>query len=174
MNDQKSFFARIAADTNIYKINQVSHESFKYGAPIIIKSEFGEDLAYVTSFPFDSKADTPHCSNASFIRYAQEDDFEKVKKREEKSKNLKAQIRQMSHKRNLEMNITHILVPLDEASIGVFYTATDRVDFRELLKDLRSEFKGKKIIMRQVGNKARQDSFALDARIPFQKRRFYS
>lgn len=55
----------------------------------------------------------------------------------------------------LEMKITEIEFQSDEKKVTVFYTANERVDFRELIKLYASEFRTK-IEMRQIG--ARQES----------------
>ncbi|MEX1098849.1 MAG: PSP1 C-terminal domain-containing protein, partial [Bacteriovoracaceae bacterium] len=73
----------------------------------------------------------------------------------------------------LKMNITHVLLPLKGKSLVIYYTAKSRVDFRELLKRLRGEFK-QKIVMRQIGSRDRMDSFVLDSRIPLNSFRISS
>lgn len=59
---------------------------------------------------------------------------------------------------DLEMKVSVVEVQADSKKITFFYTAENRVDFRELIKVFASEFKAK-IEMRQIG--ARQESAKL-------------
>lgn len=175
MNEKKSntFLARVMADTNIYQV-KLGRNDFQYGAQVVIKTEFGEDLAFITSFLFDAPKDNgKKFLKARFVRYATEEDKELGAIKLAESRMARKEIVETSLKLGLDMNITHVLLPLSGNGMAVYYTANDRVDFRELLKILRESFK-EKIVMRQIGSKARMDSFALDVRIPQNKHRLSS
>ncbi|MCO4752996.1 MAG: hypothetical protein KC478_00870 [Bacteriovoracaceae bacterium] len=160
----KFFTARVMADTNLYIVELGSNE-FTYGKEVIVKTEFGNDLAYITSFPFDTAEEVKGHLSGPMLRYANDSDKEAAKVSGQKSITVKKEITKLAQELNLEMNITHILCPLEGKTIAVYYTAKGRVDFRELLKQLRS-LRKEKIIMRQIGTKERFDSFAMDARTP--------
>jgi cell fate regulator YaaT (PSP1 superfamily) len=161
MEDQKSnfFFARVFSDTNLYKVNLSSNQVFKYGAEVIIQSEFGLNIAVVTSFETSSeKHNMKSHPSGNLIRYANIEDKAKRLQLDKKSTSIKAEINVFVHQLNLEMNLTNILIPLSEDSICVYYTATERVDFRDLLIKLRNKYKSK-IFLRQISSKDRQSSF---------------
>lgn len=53
--------------------------------------------------------------------------------------------------RNLDMNLTQAKYTFDRKKITFYYTANARVDFRELLRDLTSEFRHTRIDLRHIG-----------------------
>lgn len=167
----KFFHARVAIDTNLYTV-PLRDENFRYGAQVILNTEFGEDLAYITSFPFEGKENAEF--NATFKRFATGEDKVLFRQRELEACKLKSEIRSMVKSLGLGMNLTHVLVPLKGQKICVYYTAKGRVDFRDLLKELARSYPGTKTVLRQIGPKERKDSFAIDARIPYGKRKFAS
>ncbi len=139
---KKYFHVRVAVDTNIYTI-PYDKELFRYGAELIVQTEFGEDLAYVTSFPFESDARPGHMARA--VRQATKEDRELSRERELQACQIKKEIRQLVHKLGLHMNLTHVLVPIKGKKICVFYTAKGRVDFRGLLRSLRPFIQGQRL-----------------------------
>lgn len=54
-------------------------------------------------------------------------------------------------KRGLVMNLVQTRYTFDRKKITFYYTAPERVDFRELLKDLTQEFKRVRIDLRHIG-----------------------
>ena len=59
--------------------------------------------------------------------------------------------REFAKNRKLNMNLTKVSYTFDRKKITFYYTAPERVDFRELLKDLTSEFKKVRIDLRHIG-----------------------
>lgn len=62
-----------------------------------------------------------------------------------------AKCRVFAQNRKLEMNLTQARYTFDRKKITFYYTATQRVDFRELLKDLTNEFRYTRIDLRHIG-----------------------
>jgi cell fate regulator YaaT (PSP1 superfamily) len=58
---------------------------------------------------------------------------------------------EMVKARGLNMNLTQTRYTFDKKKITFYYTAPERVDFRELLKDLTQEFKYVRIDLRHIG-----------------------
>jgi cell fate regulator YaaT (PSP1 superfamily) len=54
-------------------------------------------------------------------------------------------------KHKLSMNLTQCRLTFDKRKITFYYTAPERVDFRELLKDLTQTFKRVRIDLRHIG-----------------------
>lgn len=159
------FYARVLCDTNLYKVEISEEEQFHYGREVIIKTEFGEDFAVITSWKSSDHTSKVKCSKAFFIRYANSEDKLKKQELDTKAQLIKARINTCKDKLELKMQITHILLPLSGNSIGIFYVAQGRVDFRQLLTDLKKLFK-EKVIMRQISHKQREESFSFDPRTP--------
>ena len=158
-NKKPFFFARVFADTNLYKVYISEKQIFRYGAEVVIKTEFGQDLAVITSLKTDNEdSKEKFFDSGSLIRYATEEDKVQRKNLDKKIVELKAEINTLVDYLKLEMNITHVLIPLSDNSICIYYTARGRVDFRDLLTELRNKYKIK-ITMRQIGPKDRSSSF---------------
>ena len=75
------------------------------------------------------------------LRIATEKDENRKKQLEEKIPEALKTIKQKVKALNLEMKISDCYYTLDGAKLVIEFTAEDRVDFRELLKDLASYFK---------------------------------
>lgn len=163
--EKKYVYIRILADTNLYVV-ELDGLPFFHGKKVIVHTEFGEDLGFINSFPFDKKPeDKSIYFSGKLLRYATDEDIQHASDKLAESRKARLVVQGLTQKLNLEMNITHLLMPLKGKTLVIFYTADGKVDFRELLKMLRAEFK-EKIIMRQIRARDRLDSFYLDARNP--------
>ena len=91
----------------------------------------------------------------AIMRKASEADLEKMSELRAKEKNMLIKARVISRSLGLEMKIGDIEYQGDGKKATFFYTAENRIDFRELVKQFASEFKVK-IEMRQIG--ARQEA----------------
>jgi cell fate regulator YaaT (PSP1 superfamily) len=169
-NKNSFFYARVLSDTNLYKVLISPEDEFLYGAEIIIKTEFGMNLATITSWKSDKESTSQNkvFLSGKLIRYATELDKAQKKLLVHESNEIKRKVNELKSQNNLDMHITHILLPLCGKNIGIFYVAEKRVDFRQLLIDLRETFK-KKIILKQVSDKQREKSFTFDPRVPLHK-----
>jgi len=148
----------LSPDTPIYRLRLLySQETFlavyrednlAHGTMVIVPTRYGRDLAQVIS---SVKGKTPQVSEIAWIvRVATPEDLEKAKNNkkldEEAFKICKKKI--LDHKLEMKLVLVHYL--LEEAKILFFFTAENRVDFRELVKDLVSVFK-MRIELRQIG-----------------------
>ncbi|MDR2543480.1 MAG: hypothetical protein LBC80_08565 [Treponema sp.] len=148
----------IAPDTPIYRLRLLySQETFlavyrednlSPGTMVIVPTRYGRDLAQVIS-PVRGKL-PPVSEIAWIVRAASPEDLEKSRnnyKLEEEAFNIcKKKIQ--NHKLEMKLVLVHYL--LEEPKILFFFTAENRVDFRELVKDLVSVFK-MRIELRQIG-----------------------
>jgi cell fate regulator YaaT (PSP1 superfamily) len=89
------------------------------------------------------------------IRKAHERDIERLNDVRAKEKDTLIQARAISRSLNLNMKIGDIEYQGDGKKVTIFYTADNRVDFRELIRLYHRDF-NVKIEMRQIG--ARQES----------------
>ncbi|PPK96505.1 cell fate regulator YaaT (PSP1 superfamily) [Nonlabens xylanidelens] len=83
-------------------------------------------------------------------RIANEKDVEKWVTAREKEEPMKVRARQIAIRLQLKMKISDIEFQGDGSKATFYYTADDRVDFRELIREYASEFKTR-IEMRQIG-----------------------
>ena len=91
----------------------------------------------------------------NITRIANEQDADTIVEIRAKENDTMVRARAISRSMNLEMKIGDIEFQGDNKKVTIFYTADDRVDFRELVKVYAKEFKVK-IEMRQIG--ARQEA----------------
>jgi cell fate regulator YaaT (PSP1 superfamily) len=89
------------------------------------------------------------------LRLASEEDAEKLKELRASERDIMIKARVISRELNLDMKLGDVEFQGDGKKVTFFYTAENRVDFRELVKRYVSEFKVK-IEMRQIG--ARQEA----------------
>ena len=86
---------------------------------------------------------------------ATEEELEQSRKQKEREQEILIRSRAISRSLNLDMKICEVEVQADSKKGTFFYTADQRVDFRELIKLFAGDFK-MKVEMKQIG--ARQES----------------
>jgi len=175
MQQQKKsfFFARVFSDPTLYKINSSLTQQFRYGAEVIIETQYGTNIAVVTSWETNSEAKSPkRCLSGNLVRYATDEDKISRKLLDKEYPSIKAQINTLIERFSLNMNLTHILLPLSGNSICIYYTAPERVDFRQLLIELKSTFK-RKITLRQISHNERRSSFLYSTDLFFYNEQYF-
>jgi cell fate regulator YaaT (PSP1 superfamily) len=119
----------------------------KRGDKVVIETQNGPEIATVSGIT----RSTPNGADiGKIIRVCTEEDMKKREeniKREEEAFDI---TRDKIKKHNLDMKLVSVHYFLDENKIIFNFTADERVDFRELVKDLASVFK-KRIELRQIG-----------------------
>lgn len=84
------------------------------------------------------------------IRQVTEKDLEQYQKNNEKAQEAFKTCKEIIKRHGLEMRLVHCEYTLDASKVIFMYVSDDRVDFRELLKELASVFKCR-IELRQIG-----------------------
>lgn len=134
------------------------------GSLILARTEKGEEVlkAFLVNREiaqlFEKSDKTPE--PFEFLRVMTQEDmmiFEDLK-REEVTSFFKC--KDLVKKHNLTMNLVQCRITFDRRKISFYYTAPERVDFRELLKDLTQVFKRMRIDLRHIG--VRDESSIMD------------
>lgn len=124
-------------------------QNYERNTHIIVESKYGRDLAIITG-EVKCLTEIPEDYIIKFIRVANDADISKYEankvKSEEAVKICKEKIKE--HSLNMKLVSVHYLT--DEPKILFFFTADQRVDFRNLVKDLVAIFK-MRIELRQIG-----------------------
>ena len=94
----------------------------------------------------------PEVEFVEIVRLATAEDMKQNCENCKYARSLLPEIKKEADKLKLNMKIGFISVSLERNKISVHYTADDRVDFRELIKILGSNYKAR-IEMRQIGNR---------------------
>ncbi len=84
------------------------------------------------------------------LRKSTERDIESFQISKSREKEMLARSRAMARQLNLQMKLSEVDIQADGKKATFFYTADDRVDFRELIKLYAGDFKVK-VEMRQIG-----------------------
>ena len=148
----------IAPDTPIYRLRLIySHETFLAvyredqltpNTMVIVPTRYGRDMAQVIG---SVRGKLPPVSEIAWIvRIASKEDLDKACKNHQMEKEAFGICRKKIETHKLEMKLVLVHYLLEEPKILFFFTAENRVDFRELVKDLVSVFK-MRIELRQIG-----------------------
>lgn len=120
--------------------------SVKKGEFIVIESEKGQELVLVMG----NCVYTDDTKNYKFLRLATKEDIIKFDENEEKAQEFLNACKEEAEKLGLQMNLLKSYIPLNMTKVLFYYTAENRVDFRELVKIMAKRIK-MRIEMRQIG-----------------------
>jgi cell fate regulator YaaT (PSP1 superfamily) len=133
----------------------VSDEAFPYGKKVVVKTDRGEELVKVLK-SYEAGEDTLEKFGLSlkdlyeFERVPTEEDFNSFANNVFFARNALEVCREKAEKHGLEMKLVNCYVTLNRERIVFYFTAKNRVDFRQLVRDLASYFKTR-IELRQIG-----------------------
>ncbi len=90
--------------------------------------------------------------NFKFVKLATKKEIETNNENKDFAEKVKQETKKLIKKYDLEMKISDIKVTLDKSKVSIFFTSENRVDFRDLVKDLAGIFKTR-IELRQIGSR---------------------
>lgn len=123
-------------------------ETVAKGDMVIIPTRYGNELAVIQGIACDAMREKGEVQVIDRKASAQDlEQFKANKVKEEKAFNI---CRQKIEEHNLEMKLVSGHYLMDEPKILFYFTAEERVDFRELVRDLVAIFK-MRIELRQIG-----------------------
>lgn len=135
------------------------------GDTVAVESSPGHDIGIVTLTGElvriqmrKKKVRTPEDELPVVYRKATERDVEVWREAQEREVASMYKSRELAQRLGLKMKISDVEYQGDNGKATFYYTAEDRVDFRQLIKDMAGEFRVR-IEMRQIG--ARQESARL-------------
>jgi cell fate regulator YaaT (PSP1 superfamily) len=149
----------LSPDTPVYRLRLFySHETFlaayqgealNPGSMVLVPTRYGRDLAQIIG-PVHRNG--PHGGGeiARIERPASPEDLEKSAYNSQQEQEAFKICKQKIDTHNLEMKLVSVHYLLEEPKILFFFTAENRVDFRDLVKDLVGIFKTR-IELRQIG-----------------------
>lgn len=119
---------------------------------ILVKTANGSITGKITSEKKDVKNNENSSKMSRIIRKLTAEDLEKISKLEEKNNKARQICRKKIREHKLPMHIVKVHHFFEGNKIIFFFTSNNRVDFRNLVKDLASEFHSR-IELRQIGNR---------------------
>ena len=123
--------------------------NFKIGDLCVADSQYGEEIGRIVTSVRHISAHLDE-KFPKIKRRASAEDIKKMKLLEEKEKEALVIAREKAKKRELPMRIIKVRYMFDKSRIVFYFVADNRIDFRELVRDLAAIFKTR-IEMRQVG-----------------------
>lgn len=142
---------RFAKTGKLYYMNPLDCE-VKIGDKIVAMSERGQEIGRVVSIKttdefkkLDYKDDI-----IKVDRIATKQDIEKQKELDNEAKKALETCKKLAKKYKLDMKFIHAEYTLDKSKLTCYFVAEDRVDFREVVKELANEYRVR-IELRQVG-----------------------
>ncbi|MCY4162070.1 MAG: regulatory iron-sulfur-containing complex subunit RicT [Flavobacteriaceae bacterium] len=128
----------------------------KMGSLVIVQVDYGYDIGVVAlrgeltrAQMRLKKVEIDDASIGYILRFPNQEEIERWHELQKKESRLQSRSRQMAMNLSLDMKISDVEFQADGRKAIFFYTADQRVDFRELIRVMASEFKIK-IEMRQV------------------------
>lgn len=120
------------------------------GDKVIVETSRGPEIARVTLAYKEVSNDEIVQPLRSVLRIATNDDIAREERNHKLEKDAAGIFRAKVEAHKLEMNLVSVEYSFDNSKLLFYYTAENRVDFRELVKDLASVFKTR-IELRQIG-----------------------
>lgn len=133
----------------IYYFNPLFNK-IKLGDKVIVETARGVECGEVVMV--DREIDETEFSSPikPIIRIATEQDFKTIEKNKQKEKDAFKICEEKIAAHKLKMNLIDVECTFDNNKLLFYFTAENRVDFRELVKDLASVFRTR-IELRQIG-----------------------
>ncbi len=131
--------------------------SLSIGDIVATQSKSGHDVGMITltgelvKVQMKKKKAAPNDEGLPKVyRKATQKDIDKWQKCRDKEDEIKKRSREMAILLNLQMKISDVEFQGDGSKATFYYTAEERIDFRQLIKDMAKDF-GIRIEMRQIG-----------------------
>lgn len=140
---------RFHKQDKIYDFNQGDFKLAK-GDTVIVETELGTEAGEVAYADREVTDDKTRDSYKPILRKATTTDLEKVKSYQARSEEAMTVCRDQLKELDLPMKLVDTHFAFDGSKVTVFFTAEERVDFRELVKKLTREFQ-KSVRLQQIG-----------------------
>lgn len=140
---------KLIKDFKVYYMDTETMD-LHYGDWCVAQTDRGIELARVTGPPKTIEPPKDSKSILKLVRLANEEDWKKVEENKKKGKEAFHICLKKIQQRDINMKLADVHYILDCGKIIFYFTAEERVDFRELVKDLVHQFKAK-IELRQIG-----------------------
>ena len=122
------------------------------GDAVMVETSMGTDIAHVVEEPIEMEDDQVGDDVLPVLRFANEKELERYELKKVKEKEAYDKCLQLIEKHDLDMNLVDAVFAFDGKKVVFYFTSDNRVDFRELVKDLASVFRAR-IELRQIGSR---------------------
>ena len=129
--------------------NNMDEENIKLGTNIIAETEKGKEVGKVVKLLLDKNL-SENTEVKDIIKVADKNDLLKEKLNKKEAEEILELSKKEAKKNNLNMKFLFAEYTFDKSKVTIYFTAEERVDFRELVKSLASKIKTR-IELRQIG-----------------------
>lgn len=143
------FFA--LKSTTIEAPYKEEYRNYNHGDWIIFKTDdFKEELGKIQKVIYSKSKSAKIDLSAEILRKASERDLQKKELSQSKEEPVKQEFEKLVKKMKLDMRLVSAHYSMDETMIYITFLSENRIDFRELVKDIAKKFQ-KKIHLQQIG-----------------------
>lgn len=148
---EKVIGVRFAKTGKLYYMDPLQFD-VKVGDKVVANSERGQEIARVVTIKtLEEFKEIGYTDKVEKIeRVATTKDIQQQKELDEEAKLSLVKCKKLARKYQLDMKFIHAEYTLDKSKLICYFVAEDRVDFREIVKDLANEYRVR-IELRQVG-----------------------
>lgn len=147
---ERMMLVRLRNSGQTYFYNAQDSLNVREGDYVIVEYDRGLDYGQIVS-PKDASSDT-HSKEPikKIVRIATDSDLKQIEENRAKAKEAFNTCLKKIEEHKLDMKLVHAEYSFDRSKIIFYFTASGRVDFRSLVKDLAKIFKVR-IELRQIG-----------------------
>ena len=158
MSNNEGYFVEVSYDSNKGKRHYYTLDNtLKTNDKVVIETTLGIELGSITS-SLIKESDSPYTDNSlTIIRSATKEDLQTYKNNKTDSEVASKIFNDCVKKLKLDMKLVNAIYTLDKTKILFSYVSEERVDFRELLKELSTSLKCR-IELKQIGARDRSKS----------------
>lgn len=125
-------------------------ENLEKGAKVVVETARGKEVGFVATDVYDEAEEKLVLPLAPILRVATEKDLSKMDELNKKRPKVISETTKLVNKYNLDMKIVDANFTLDGQKVIIDFVCEDRVDFRDLVKELAGVLK-LRIELRQIG-----------------------
>lgn len=136
-----------------YALNLPENVELEHGMLVLVRTEKGEEVAKVNKVnsQISKLWENKKPETLDYIRTLNKQDRNTLVELEKMQEEGFVKCKQLIANRKLVMTLVQCKYTFDKKKVTFYYIAPERVDFRELLKDLTQTFKRTRIDLRHIG-----------------------
>jgi cell fate regulator YaaT (PSP1 superfamily) len=108
---------------------------------VICRVDRGEDIARIVNISIDNEDIEKNTSVNNILRIANEEDLAKLEIVKQKELEAEKKFNKLLEKQKVNMKLVEVVYQFDGNKMIFFFSAEGRVDFRDFVRELASEFK---------------------------------
>ena len=127
-------------------------ENLKKGTKVVVETSRGKEIGFIATDVYEEVEEKLVLPLVGISRVATEKDLKRMDELMQKRPNVMEETEKLVKKYNLDMKVVDASFTLDGQKVIIDFVCEDRVDFRDLVKDLASVLK-LRIELRQIGSR---------------------